>query len=603
MASHTHQTTPYTAHNTGSTMYSMGLGNMDMLKSQILTMFTLKSGGNNDGIFMAIWAIIMISCIDALFRFLPVLAARVESLSREYFKRRIHHIPLVSSITPLTQGLNNDEASIILIRNYKDKDETSKSTNISNKDMILEYELVDAVIEFICSQDTSRHLRYTNKYYINNTDPIKLNQDITAKMEHCDIDTNTNQINSLTLRLSSTTLKISQMKEQLNRILGAYRAEKSNRLRGQKYYFNEFHIPPMPDIDGSFRWDTAPKRITFNMTPFNTFKSINNIFGSHIAKIRDRVNLFVHHPEWYQQRGIPHTLGILLHGRPGCGKTSLIKAIARDTNRHVFNISLRTTTTQRQLLNLLFDENVAITNAANEASIISIPLDQRIYVIEDIDCMSDVVLDRALKKNLLEPKIKIDSDIDNSVINEPVDMPGSLNTPIDFLIHPGMFADNMAQSNLNDNFRSSAQFQRETKPREQRKKDNKDNQDNKNNKDEITLSFLLNLLDGVLETPNRILIITSNYPEKLDKALIRPGRIDLNIHFDLADMEMILDMFQHFYNLTTLEAKKLELDSKIDKIFTPAEIISVLCNNYKSAGDAVASLNCLTKSNNDSLIS
>ena len=166
MASHTHQTTPYTAHNTGSTMYGMGLGNMDMLKSQILTMFTLKSGGNNDGIFMAIWAIIMISCIDALFRFLPVLAARVELLSREYFKRRIHHIPLVSSITPLAQGLNNDEASIILIRNYKDKDETSKSTNISNKDMILEYELVDAVIEFICSQDTSRHLRYTNKYYI-----------------------------------------------------------------------------------------------------------------------------------------------------------------------------------------------------------------------------------------------------------------------------------------------------------------------------------------------------------------------------------------------------------------------------------------------------
>ena len=608
MASNTHQTTPHTAHNTASTMYGMGLGNMDMLKSQILTMFALKSGNTNDGIFMAIWAIIMISCIDALFRFLPVLAARVELFSREYFKRRMHQIPLVSSITPLTQGSNNDEASIILIRNYKDIDETSKSTNVSNKDMILEYELVDAVIEFICSQDTSRHLRYTNKYYINNTEPIRINQDITAKMEHCDIDTHTNQINSLTIRLSSTTLKISQMKEQLNRILGTYRAEKSNKLGGQRYYFNEFHIPPMPDMDGGYRWDTSPKRITFNMTPFNTYKSINNIFGSHIAKIRDRVNLFIHHPEWYQQRGIPHTLGILLHGRPGCGKTSLIKAIARDTNRHVFNISLRTTTTQRQLLNLLFDENVAITNAANEASIISIPLDQRIYVIEDIDCMSDVVLDRALKKNLLDPKIEIDSHIeidphiDNSVINEQVDMPGSLNTPIDFFSHPGMFV-NMAQSNLNNNFRSNAQFQRETKPREQHKKDNQDNKDNKDNKDEITLSFLLNLLDGVLETPNRILIITSNYPEKLDKALIRPGRIDLNIHFDLADMEMILDMFQHFYNLTALEAKKLELDSKIDKIFTPAEIISVLCNNYKSARDAVASLNCLAQSKNDSLIS
>jgi SpoVK/Ycf46/Vps4 family AAA+-type ATPase len=348
----------------------------------------------------------------------------------------------------------------------------------------------------------------------------------------------------------------------------------------------------MPDMDGSFRWDTAPKRITFNMAPFNTFKSINNIFGSHIAKIRERVNLFINHQEWYEKRGIPHTLGILLHGRPGCGKTSLIKAIARDTNRHVFNISLRKTTTQRQLINLFFDENIATTNAANETSIISIPLDQRIYVIEDIDCMSDVVIDRGVKTN---SSIEEMGDKADELM---IGMPGSMNTPIDFLNGMSSMPSMTAFSNISKGH--DIKWGEEERARNPYRNTNKDKRLNKNidvkeNKDEITLSFLLNLLDGVLETPNRILIITSNYPERLDKALIRPGRIDLNIHFDNADMEMIFEMFRHFYNLTILEAKKLGLDPKIDKIFTPAEVIAVLCNNYKNVDDAVASLNNLAK--------
>ena len=382
----------------------------------------------------------------------------------------------------------------------------------------------------------------------------------------------------------------------------------------------------MPDMDGSFRWDTAPKRITFNMTPFNTFKSINNIFGSHIAKVRDRINLFINHREWYEKRGIPHTLGILLHGQPGCGKTSLIKALARDTNRHVFNISLRTTTTQRQLINLFFDENIAITNAANEASIICIPLDQRIYVIEDIDCMSDVVLDRAFKNKISKQEIDESDDSNDSLDSlnniDPIadmygmpGMPGSMNTPLDFL--PGMASmsnlpnhnknelNSMPGKMFNNNSRSDSRMIFGSRPDMINREQNKDKMTNKKaeikeSKEEITLSFLLNLLDGVLETPNRILIISSNYPERLDKALIRPGRIDLNIHFDYADIEMILDMFQHFYNLTRVEVKKLELDKRIEKMFAPAEIIEVLCNNYKNAEDAVASLNNLVQKKHNS---
>ena len=48
-------------------------------------------------------------------------------------------------------------------------------------------------------------------------------------------------------------------------------------------------------------------------------------------------------------------------------------------------------------------------------------------------------------------------------------------------------------------------------------------------KDKLNLSGLLNVLDGVVDTPERILIMTTNHPERLDPALIRPGRIDKKI--------------------------------------------------------------------------
>lgn len=41
---------------------------------------------------------------------------------------------------------------------------------------------------------------------------------------------------------------------------------------------------------------------------------------------------------------------------------------------------------------------------------------------------------------------------------------------------------------------------------------------------------LLNVLDGVVDTPGRIVVMTTNYPEALDAALIRPGRIDKIIY-------------------------------------------------------------------------
>lgn len=59
----------------------------------------------------------------------------------------------------------------------------------------------------------------------------------------------------------------------------------------------------------------------------------------------------------------------------------------------------------------------------------------------------------------------------------------------------------------------------------------------------LSLSGLLNILDGVASQEGRVLIMTTNHLEKLDKALIRPGRVDKIVEFGLSDSGMISSIF------------------------------------------------------------
>jgi chaperone BCS1 len=63
----------------------------------------------------------------------------------------------------------------------------------------------------------------------------------------------------------------------------------------------------------------------------------------------------------------------------------------------------------------------------------------------------------------------------------------------------------------------------------------------------VTLSGLLNALDGVGAQEGRILFATTNRYTALDDALIRPGRLDLHIEFKFAQTEQIRDLFTMFY--------------------------------------------------------
>lgn len=67
----------------------------------------------------------------------------------------------------------------------------------------------------------------------------------------------------------------------------------------------------------------------------------------------------------------------------------------------------------------------------------------------------------------------------------------------------------------------------------------------------ISFSGLLNAIDGVAAAEGRILFMTTNHPEKLDAALIRPGRADIRELIDAPDAGQASRMFEKFYPKST----------------------------------------------------
>lgn len=468
---------------------------LNLLKTQVSALMLLKSSpdkGTYSDLWMLIGSVVLVSGVEYLFRNMSQLT------------KWCSRTPITAPNQPLIVDDDN-VYSVTLVRNYEDQKVTTEMV-----------EKVDAVIEYISNLETTKHVALDGRYSIANDCEIEVTDEINAKV-HQVINKNITEV-----ALYSKTLSVPAIRRWIDEIHEEYIYEKSNRLGHRTFYFSE--IPTEPPRDTTFireegadpqeirwRFDNAPKTLTFNMNEFQTSKSFSNVYGSHVSELRERLSIFVDHAEWYELRGIPHTLGIMLHGIPGAGKTSTIKAIAKDTGRHIFSLALRPYTTCKQLTSLFYDETVHVTGSDGAQQTYRIPLNKRVYVIEDIDCLTDVVLERE-----------------------------------------GTEGKKKQQHN-----------------------------------ETLTLSFLLNLLDGVLETPGRILVITSNYPERIDKALIRPGRIDVKVEFKKADRQFILDMLNHFYECDKgLE----EIPVTIADYFTPAEVMEAMAMHFKDPDAAIAHL-------------
>ena len=90
--------------------------------------------------------------------------------------------------------------------------------------------------------------------------------------------------------------------------------------------------------------------------------------------------------------------------------------------------------------------------------------------------------------------------------------------------------------------------------------------------DSVSLFGLLNCLDGIITKNGLIVFMTTNYKDRLDSAILRPGRSDVDVEFSHADEVQIGKMYDHYTNGDARVSREKFVRRFSHKEFTMAEV-------------------------------
>ena len=105
---------------------------------------------------------------------------------------------------------------------------------------------------------------------------------------------------------------------------------------------------------------------------------------------------------------------------------------------------------------------------------------------------------------------------------------------------------------------------------------------------EVSFSGLLNALDGVAAQEGRIVVLTTNHRERLDAALIRPGRIDVEVELGMATAAQLRGLLLRFHPDAADLAVRLAADYPAQSL-SPAQVQQILieADSLDKAGAAL----------------
>ena len=346
-------------------------------------------------------------------------------------------------------------------------------------------------VEEIESMSTYFEDKKTFKVPVQSTWVKISNPDISFRIERTrDDDTETDESKKvrnnrflIDVTLKSKTISYNNITTFIKQCADTYNHDKKQKALVQKIYI--------------YRSMCEDGTLMFDEMPFESNKTFGNTVFDGKEELMRRIQIF--ESQEGKQRsdrlGIQHSLGMMFHGQPGCGKTSAIKAIANLTKRHIICIRMDRIIQEnpKDCLNII----QTIFRTPCVGGDIEIPQDKRLYVFEEADTWQDILKERSTVVSKQQKHQKKDKSVADTLVEM------------------------ITSSNCHD------------KPYTQ-----------------MVIGGFLELLDGIMEIPHRMCVMSTNFPESMDKALVRVGRFGDIVHeFKRLSRDNVVDLVRLWFDV------------------------------------------------------
>jgi hypothetical protein len=286
------------------------------------------------------------------------------------------------------------------------------------------------------------------------------------------------------------------------------------------FAFHYQNVKKRPTSPKLFTFGDALRKDTIGFVSGNL--KFDNLFFEQKDELLRLVTAFKEWRLYPSHSGRANTLGILLCGPPGTGKSAVVCAIANLLQRSILVVTGKH-----------MNDRKVLSSAFNDSS----------YVVyfDEFDVLLNIIRKRGGKEH---------EDNDERGQTARVMMASK------FLEMAVAEKDDEKKKVLMEKYESCVSPQAP-----------------------VDLAFLLSQIQGVSDVYNRIMIATTNFPDEIDDALKRPGRFDIVLRLGNCTPRMLMDMVCHYFQVTSDERADLEREfpSLPSLVFAPVLVQDVAC--------------------------